>query len=238
MSTHILRKYGGWAAMGAGCLEILGLVFLILFFVLELPQGIASTLRFGYFSDVMPIIAAPVNLVVMFILFLLLRKDSPGLGAIAVTLGFTGILMTAWTNIRFIAGEINLEKQIQLFYISMAFLGAWHLLVNFLARQIGFLPSRLSTFGVLVGIGQVVMFISSVILGGYEEIVLSGFDGITQDMRFLASLVIGIPMVLIGYLGAPFWLVWLGRVLVRKDTRRPFLDQSDSPKSGGKEWIR
>jgi hypothetical protein len=192
-------------------------------------------MRFGYLSDVTPIIAAPVNLVLVVILFLLQRKESPGLGATAAFLGIAGILITAWTNIRFVSGEIMLEKQIQLFYISMAFLGSWHILVNALALQDGLLPSRLAIFGVLVGMGQVIMFISSVILGGYDEMVLAGFDGITQDIRLLASLVVGISTALIGYLCAQIWLVWLGRVLVWDDTRMPSLN---SIQTGGKELMQ
>ena len=237
MATYLLRRYAGWAALVAGSLEILGLVFLLLFFTLELPQN-SSSMRFGYLSDVTPIISAPVNLVVVVILFLLQRKHAPGLGAIATILGIAGILITVWTNIRFVSGEIRLEKQIQLFYISMAFLGSWHILVNALARQSGLLPSRLATFGVLVGVGQLIMFLNSLILGGYNEMVLSGFDGITQDFRLLASLVIGIPMTLIGYLCAPIWLVWLGRVLVREDTRMPSLNQLDSLQTEGKDLMR
>jgi hypothetical protein len=237
MSTNVLRKYGGWAALVAGSLEILALVFLILFFALELPQN-SSSMRFGYLSDVTPIIAAPVNLVVVVILFLLQRKNSPGLGAIAAILGVTGILITAWTNIRFVAGDIRLEKQIELFYISMGFLGSWHILVNVLARQNGLLPSRLTIFGVLVGIGQVIMFISSMILGGYHEMFSSGFDGVTRDIGLLASLVIGIATALIGYLCAPIWLVWLGRVLVREHTRMPSVNQLDSLQIEGKELMR
>ena len=228
MSTNVLRKYGGWAALVAGSLEVLGLIFLILFFALELPQE-SSNLRFGYLSDVTPIIVAPVNLVVVVILFLLRRSDTPSWGAIAAILGIGGILITAWTNIRFVSGEILLEKQIQLFYISMAFLGAWHILVNVLARQNGLLPSRLTTFGVLVGVGQILMFIGSMIVGGYDE--MPGFNEITQDIRLLASLVIGIPMVLIGYLGAPFWLTWLGRVLLREDTKIYSRNQFDAPQT-------
>lgn len=208
MSTNVLRKYGGWAALLAGALEILVLVFLLLFFALELPQN-SSSMRFGYLSDVTPIIAAPVKLGVVVLLFLFQRKDSPGLGAIAATLGITGIL-------------IMLEKQIQLFYISMAFLGSWHILVNALARKNGFLPSRLAAFGLLVGVGQLVMFTSSLILGGYDEMVLSGFDAATMDFRLLVSLVIGIPAALVGFLGAPIWLVWLGRTLIRDDQTMPF----------------
>ena len=130
-----------------------------------------------------------------------------------------------------------LEEQIELFYRSMAFLGSWHILVNFLARQTGLLPSRLASFGILVGVCQVIMFISSLILGGYGEMVLSGFDVITRDIRLLASLVIGIFTALIGYLCAPIWLVWLGRILVREDTRMYSPNQPASLQPGGKELM-
>lgn len=225
MSTHTLRKSGGWAALIAGCLQILGLIFLILFFAIELPQGDASNLRFGYLSDVTPIIFAPVFLVVVVMLFLLQRKDSPALSAIAAILGSIGTLMTAWTNIRFVSGAISLEKQIQLFYLAMAFFGSWHLLINLLARRKGSLPSRLTTFGILVGVGQLIMYVGSVILGGFEDM---DFDRILQDIPLLVSLIIAIPMVLIGYLGAPFWLVSLGRALLREHTGVSSPDESDS----------
>jgi hypothetical protein len=32
----------------------------------------------------------------------------------------------------------------------------------------------------------------------------------------LFTLAVGIPMSLLGYIGPPIWLVWLGRVLVRE----------------------
>jgi hypothetical protein len=181
-----------------------------------------SSLRFGYLSDVTPIIAAPVDLVLVVLLFLLQRRDSPGLGTIAAILGFIGILITAWTNIRFVSREITLEKQIQLFYISMVVLGSWHILVNFLARQEGLLPSRLTTFGLLVGGSQVIMFILSVGLGGYEDMFSMDSTAIMTNIPLLSSLSIGIPMALLGFFGAPIWLVWLGRTLLGEDRGMQF----------------
>ena len=220
MSTDRLRRYTGWAALVAGGLETLGLVFLFLFFVLELPQGDASTLRFGYLSDVTPILVAPVNVIVMLMLFLLQRKHAPVLSTLAILLGSAGILLTAWTNIQFVADKISLEQQTQLFYLSLAFLGPWHILVNALARHNGWLPSHLTGFGILVGIGQLVMYIGSVLLGGYDEMFSSGFTAIMENIPFLISLVIGIPLVL---LGAPIWLVWLGQTLLRTQNTTPAL---------------
>lgn len=227
MSTNALRRSGGWTALLAGTLEMLGLVALVLFFTLELPQ-VSSGLRYGYWSDVIPILVAPVKLALVVILFLLQRKDSATPSAIAASLGVAGILLTAWTNIRFVSGEISLERQIQLFYLSMAFLAGWHILVNVLARQNGFLPSRLTTFGLLVGIGQLIMFGSSLLLGGYDEMLFSGFDGIARNIPLLISLVIGIPAALVGFLGAPFWLIWLGRTLVRGDQRMASLPELEA----------
>ena len=219
MSTDRLRKYTGWAALADGCVEILGLVFLILFFALELPQGSASTLRFGYLSDVTPIIVAPINVIVIVLLFLLQRKQAPGLSTIAAILGLAGILLTAWTNIMFVSEKISLEQQIQLFYVSLAFLGPWHILINILARRDGWLPSRLTMFGILVGIGQLILCSSSLLLGGYDDMFSSSSTAILKNIPLFLSLVIGIPMALLGYIGAPIWLVWLGQTLLRDENQ-------------------
>jgi hypothetical protein len=228
MSTDRLRRNTGWAALVAGSVEILGLIFLILFFALELPQGSASNLRFGYLSDVTPIIVAPVNVIVMVMIFLLQRKHAPILSPIAAILGIAGILLTAWTNIRFVSEKISLEQQIQFFYLSLAFLGPWHILVNSLARHGGLLPSRLTMFGILVGIGQLVMYIGSLLLGRYDDMFSSSSPSIMENIPFLISLAIGIPLALTGYLGAPIWLVWLGQTLLRSDNRMPSLSNLDA----------
>jgi hypothetical protein len=223
MHTDRLRRYTGWAALLAGGLEILGLVFLILFFALELPQGDVSTLRFGYLSDVTPILTAPVNIIVMVMIFVLQRKYAPGLSTVAVLLGITGILLTAWTNIQFVSEKISLEQQIQLFYLSLAFLGPWHILINALARHNGSLPSPLTMFGIFVGIGQLVMYIGSFLLGGYDDLFSSSSTSIMTNIPLLIGLAIGIPMALLGYLGAPIWLVWLGQTLLRSHNTTPAL---------------
>ena len=215
MSTNQLRRFAGWAAAAAGSLEILGIVFLILFFALELPQGNSSTLRFGYLSDVVPILVAPLNIIVIVMLFLLQRKHMPGLSSIAVILGVAGVLLVAWTNIMFVSERISLERQVQLFYISLAFLGPWHILVNAIARHDSSLPSRLTVFGILVGIGQLIMYIGSLLLGGFEDMFSSSSTAILTNVPLLITLAIVIPLALLGYLGAPIWLVWLGQALLR-----------------------
>ena len=215
MSADRLRRNLGWAALVAGIVEILGLVFLILFFTLELPQGSGSSLRFGYLSDIAPILVAPIKLIVVALLFLLQREHASRLSSVAVIPGIASILLTAWTNIMFVSDKISLEQQIQLFYVSLAFLGSWYILVNSIARHNHSLPSRLPMFGILVGTGQLILCISAFLLGGYDDLFSSSSAAIMTNIPLLISLAIGIPMVLIGYLGAPVWLVWLGQSFLR-----------------------
>jgi hypothetical protein len=228
MATSPLRRYTGLAALVASSVEILGIVFLILFFALELPQGSASTLRFGYLSDVTPIIAAPVNILAIVMIFLLQRKPAPSWSIMAAILGIAGILLTAWTNIRFVSEKISLEQQIQLFYLSLAFLGPWHILVNSLARHNGSLPSRLTMFGIFVGISQLVISLGSFLLGGFDTMFSSSSTAIMENIPLLISVAIIIPLALVGYLGAPFWLMWLGQTLLRSDNRIPLLSKQDA----------
>jgi hypothetical protein len=227
MSTDQIRRYAGWAALVAGSVEILGLICLLLFFSLELPQGSTSTLRFGYLSDVIPILIAPVNTIVIVMIFLLQRKQAPGFSATAALLGMAGILLTAWTNTMFVSGKITLEQQIQLFYLSLAFLGPWHILVNWLARHGKLLPARLTVFGILVGVGQVILCIGSLLLGEYGDMLVFSPTALMTNIPLLISLVIGIPMALIGYVGAPIWLVGLGKTLLRSDRKIPSLNSPD-----------
>ena len=227
MTTDQWRRYTGWAALMAGTVEILGLVFLILFFALELPQGSSSSLRFGYLSDVTPILVAPINVVVIVMIFLLQHKHARNLSTLAAILGIAGILLTAWTNVMFVSGKISLEQQIQLFYDSLAFLGLWHILVNSIARHDHSLPSRLTLFGILVGTGQLILCISSFLLGEYDMF-SSSFSAIITNIPLLIPLAIGIPMALIGYLGAPIWLVWLGQALLRSNNQLLSLNNLDA----------
>lgn len=221
MSTNVLRGFGSWAALAAGSIEVLGMIFLILFFAVELPQGITSTLRFGFLSDLLPILAAPFVLAVMIVLSVDQHKTAPQLSVIAALLGIAGTLVVAGTNILFISEEITLEEQIQLFYVSIALLGFWHILVNYLARRDGFLPPRLTTFGLLVGVGQVMMFVVSLFLGGDDDMIWLSPRVIVNNIPLLISLAISGPMALVGYLGAPVWLLWLGRTHVINDTTMP-----------------
>ncbi len=154
------------------------------------------------------------------LLFLLQRKQTPGLSIITAVLGVAGILLTAQTNILFVSEKISLEQQIQLFYLSLVFLGPWHILINLLGRRDSSLPSRLTMFGILVGIGQLILCISSLLLGGYEDM-FSSSTAILTNLPLLLSLMIGIPMALLGYIGTPIWLLWLGQTLLRSENQAP-----------------
>jgi hypothetical protein len=128
----------------------------------------------------------------------------------------------------FVSEKIALEQQIQLFYISLAFLGPWHILVNSRARHDGTLPSRLTMFGILVGTGQVILCLSSFLLGGYDDLLFSSSTAILTNIPLLVSLAIVVPIALTGYVGAPIWLVWLGQTLLRGGRRVPALNNLDA----------
>ena len=215
MLTHPLSRYGGWATLVAGIIGILATLSLFLFFAIEAPQGFDSAFRFGFLSDVLPIIAAPPALVVIAVLFQAQRKGAPQWSAVAALLGTTGVLILAATNILFVLGRITLEEQTQRYFISLVPMGLWHILVNTLARRDGFLPARLTWFGILVGVGQILSFVILYVLDGYNAMFSSNPAMIWANALSIISLVIGV----FGYIVPPIWLVWLGRVLVREANR-------------------
>jgi hypothetical protein len=61
------------------------------------------------------------------------------------------------------------------------------------------------------------MFILSVVLGGYDDMLASDSTAIMTNIPLLISLAIGILIALLGYFGAPIWLMWLGRTLLAED---------------------
>ena len=219
MSTHPFSRYGGWAALAAGSLGIFATVCLILFFAVEAPLGSASPFPFGFFSDILPIFAAPLAVVVYIVFYQAQWQSAPQWSTAAAGLGITGSTALAVVHTLFVMERINLEEQIAGYFLSMVPLGLWHLLVNTQARRDGTLPARLASFGVLMGACQVLSFVFLFVLGGYNASSSADLAAITANLPLLIFLMIAYPVSVLGYIGPPIWLVWLGQVLIRENTR-------------------
>jgi len=222
MLTSQLRPYGGRAALAVGIMGFLTILFTILFFAFEAPQavkdvaqGITGFYLFGFLSDALPILAALAAVVVIVVLYRLERTGAPQLSAVAALLGLAGSLGMAVGGILIVFHKITVMEQVQLLVISLGPLGLWQILVNYLARRDGLLPSRLTGFGILSGVGQVAAFVVFFLFGGLSAAASSNAASILSNYPLLISLVIGTVGGFLGYnIGAPVWAIWLGRVFL------------------------
>jgi hypothetical protein len=222
MITNQLRRYGGGAALAAGTIGLLVIFFTILFFAFEgqqavkdVAQGITGFYPFGFLSDALPILVALAAVVVIVVLYRLERKGAPQLSAVAALLGLAGNLGMAVGGILIVFHKITVMEQVQLLVISLGPLGLWQILVNYLARRDGLLPTRLTGFGILSGVGQVAAFVVFFLFGGLSAAASSNAASILSNYPLLISLVIGTVGGFLGYnIGAPVWAIWLGRVFL------------------------
>ena len=227
MLTSQLRPYGGRAALAAGSTGLLTILFTILFFTFEaqqavkdVAQGVTRFYPFGFLSDLLPVLASLLAWVVIVVLYRLERKGAPQLSAVAALLGITGNLGIAVGGILIMfhditgAHTITVTEQILITLMASGPLGLWQILVSYRARRDGLLPSRLTGFGILLGAGQMAAFVMLSLFGGWSAAASSNAALILSNYPLLISLVIGVGGGLIGYIGAPIWAIWLGRVFL------------------------
>jgi hypothetical protein len=201
-------RYAGWAAFFSGTAAVLGLVSLILFFSLEsTPNSVQSPHFWGLISDIAPIIQMVSLLGVAFVIYRMQRSSAPGLSMMSGAIGVIGMLGVALLQLLLIFKVISFEQEVGLVLIATAAVGVWMIIVNFLGRRQGSLPSRLAWLGIAVGVAFVL-----------EPVMLSAAGGAVAWRVFMSNylLLAGSAVVfLISYVGFPVWAFWLGRVFLR-----------------------
>jgi hypothetical protein len=216
MFSDMLRKNGGWAALAAGGISLTAAIALMLFFTVEAPQSAGSSYRFGFLSDVLPILAAIPMSVVIAVFYRAQRKVAQPVSMAAALMGMAGSLFLAAVYVLFVFNRITFEEQFLGYMISMAPLGLWYLLVCTLAQYHGSLPARLLRSGSLLGVSQLLTFVIFIALGGYNAMAASTPEAILANPPLAIFLGAGFLMGSLGYFGPPVWLIWLGRALLRQ----------------------
>jgi hypothetical protein len=201
-------RYAGWAAFFSGTAAILGLVSLILFFSLEsTPNSSQSPHFWGPISDIAPIIQMVSLLVVAFVIYRMQCSSAPGLSMMCGAIGVIGMLGVALLQLLLIFKVISFEQEVGLVLIATAAVGVWLIIVNFLGRRQGSLPSRLAWLGIAVGVAFVL-----------EPVMLSAAGGAVAWRVFMSNyllLAVSAVVFLVSYVGFPVWAFWLGRVFLR-----------------------
>jgi len=176
----------GWTAYLSVVATLVTLVTGILFFTLDGPFGTindaASVFQLLFMS---PIAAA---------LFLLTRPHAAGLALLATAIGIVGMLVAAVLQTLLVFGAVEYEQTIAAVLTAGGGVGVWLLLTNVLALAAETLPGALAIFGLVAGMGYVLL-------------VVGFWTGGQQHPLFY----VGSLLTVVGY---SIWATWLGRLFL------------------------
>ncbi len=185
MDKSSLSRFAGWSAFVSAGATIFGFVTLITFFMVGDP--------FGIMNDVSSIIIVLTALPVLFALHQLHRSAAPTGSLVALIIGVIAALSAAVFQIIFIVTRKTYGDSVTLSY---GIFGLSLVIYGYLALTDKTLPRGLAWFGIVAGIGYVLV-IAGFILGGENH-----------PLTYVGGLA-----AIIGY---PTWAIWLGRQLLSR----------------------
>jgi hypothetical protein len=192
-------RVGGWAALLTGSLMLLGLLALALMFQ-AMSEGFHGASRFhlfGRLSDLAPIATLLPLLVLAAVLFLLEWKSGLGLSIAALLCGVAGFVVAVVVNALFINEKIDLEQQVEYWFMTWGAVGVWLLLVSLLARREHLLPSQVTVAGLVIGGAHIVSFMAVMLLVALGLFRWPNMGDILSDPLFLTVAAVGIvPMAI------------------------------------------
>jgi Domain of unknown function (DUF4386) len=183
MSSSQFLRFAGWSAYVSAIATILGFATLIAFFALGNP--------YGTLNDVCSILIVLSAVPVVFALYRLHRPSNPMAGLLALVMGFIAILAVTVFQIILILTAKTFGDTVTTAY---GFFGVSLMIYGCLALADKILPRGLAWFGILAGVGYVLV-ITGFILGG-ENHPLTSLGGLVAIVAF------------------PTWAIWLGRLLL------------------------
>ena len=209
-------RFVGWSAILSGIVDLVGTVFLILFFALEAPQilqsGEPSTPPlFGTLNDATFVLVALFLVPVALALHARERAPAPALSWITLAIGLASLLAIATTQVLYVPRLLSSVQQSPLLTTSLGTMGLWLLLANALAWRGGTLPRGLSGLGIAVGLSLMLMPVTYFAAGG-SDMVKDPSAGLSNPL-VIAGFVL--PMLGIG-IGLPAWAILTGRFLLRE----------------------
>ena len=221
-------RYVGWAAILSGAIDLLGFVFLLIFFAVEAPRWIQSgepetPPLLGTLNDASFIFVALFMIPVAVALNKINRSHCPTLSLISLIIGMTGMLATGIIQALYVPRLIQTAQQGVLLGTAFFFIGLWMIVVNVPGRA-AHLPRGLAWLGIVAGVSIVQVPAAVIAIGGpafldEPSIALSN----PLFMFAFAAAVLGIS---IGY---AIWAIWLGRLFLAGKLSRPDIESLEKP---------
>ena len=206
--------YVGWSAILSGAIDLIGFVFLLLFFALEAPLWIQSgepdtPPLFGTINDASSIFVALFMIPVAVALNKINRSQHPTLSLISLIIGMTGMLATAIIQALYVTRLIQTTQEGVLVGIASAFTGLWMILVNVLGRAAN-LPRGLAWLGIVAGVSIILPPVAVIAIGGLAPLLDDPSIALSNPL-FIFAFAAGVLGISIG---SAIWAIWLGRLFL------------------------
>jgi hypothetical protein len=205
--------YVGWSAILSGAIDLIGFVFLLLFFTLEAPSWIQSgepdtPPLFGTLNDASFIFVALFMIPVAVALNKINQSQHPTLSLISLIIGMTGMLATAIIQALYVPRLIQTAQQGVLLGTALFFIGLWMILVNALGRAAN-LPRGLAGLGIVAGVSIILLPVAVIVIGG--SAFLDDPSIALNNPLFRFAFAAGVLGFSIGY---AIWAILLGRLFI------------------------
>lgn len=196
----------GWTAIIGGVTGVIGFIALILLFVVGEP--------FGTIND---ILAIPVALLMMPLVFGLYRLNAPqhGLASlVALLAGVSGFAATAVGSVLLVSGRISFEQSLVSGIGGFGLIGLWVLLNSALGLLDHTLPKGMALTGIILGIVPT-LALPFALRPESLALTLSALAGQASTTVQLSPLVyLLFTLGFISYAGMPVWFIWIGRAML------------------------
>jgi len=186
MSITRSARFVTWCAFISAAMTIIGVVTLFVFFALGQP--------WGTINDLTSITLALSGIPVVLTLYRLYRTYALGVSVIAVVIGVIALLTAAALQTLLVLKTIPYEQTAVNVPAAFGVFGLSLLIFAVLSRADQVQPRALTVWGIIAGIGYIVVIIG-ILIGGQEHPLAS----------------IGGLLAVVGY---PVWAVWFGRLLL------------------------
>ena len=228
MKKLYVVTYVGWSAILSGVVDVMGFVFLLLFFALEAPNWIQSgepntPPLFGTLNDASFIFVALFMIPVAVALNKMNRSQSPTFSLISLIIGMIGMLATVIIQALYVPRLIQTAQQGILVNIALLFIGLWMILVNALGRA-AHLPRGLAWLGILVGVSIILLPVAVIAIGG--SAFLDDPSIALSNPLFMFAFAAGVLGFSIGY---AIWAILLGRLFLTGKLPMPDLESLEKP---------
>ncbi|HEX5941535.1 MAG TPA: hypothetical protein VFY66_04625 [Anaerolineales bacterium] len=228
MKKLYVVTYVGWSAILSGALDLIGFVFLLLFFALEAPRWIESgepntPPLFGTLNDASFIFVALFMIPVAVALNKMNQSQSPTFSLISLVIGMTGMLATAIIQGLYVPRLIQTAQQGILLGTALFLIGLWMILVNALGRAAN-LPQGLARLGIVAGVSIILLPLAGIAIGG--SAFLDDPSIALSNPLFMFAFAAGVLGFSLGY---AIWAILLGRLFLSGKLTMPDMETLEKP---------